>query len=107
MLELMLAQVSVDDTPYPPRQLLEGQTPYDWDNDGLKVSPRDDLTEGLNPKLNILDKVATDIAVTSEFTQDILEGAIRPSKLLGVATPAPRADTVLPLPEDFKEVITN
>ena len=59
----------------------------------------------MNPKLQALDKVAQDIATDNEFPKDILDGAIRPSKLLGTATSTSRVDVVLPLPEDFKDVI--
>ena len=45
----LLALVSVDDTPYPPRQLLEGQTHYDRDADGVKYAPKDDLTDPMSP----------------------------------------------------------
>ena len=102
----MLAQISVDDTPYPPRQLMEGQTPYDWDTDGMKQTFKDDLSDEVRTRLQALDQVAQDIVLVNKFAQDILEEAIRHSKLLGVTTStASRTDVVIPLPEDFKDII--
>ena len=103
----MIGQVSIDDTPNPPRQLLEGQTQYDWDADGQKWSPRDDVSEDLHPKLQALEDVAKNIANENDFAQDAPEGPARQSKLLGAATPASRSEVTLPLPDEFRDVISN
>lgn len=73
----------------------------------MKQSPKDDITQDLDPKLKLLNQVATSRAEENEFPRDISEEAIRPSKQLGAPTPGARADTTLPLPEDFRILISN
>jgi hypothetical protein len=67
MSESLLLQVHVEDEPYVPRMLAEGQTPFDWDHDGAKLDTREDLSSEVKERLEALDSVARSMASINRF----------------------------------------
>ena len=102
----MLAQVSAADVPDLPRPLAEGQSPFDWDHDGAKLSQKDDLPAEISVRLESLNRVAKDMASSHGYPQEPLPERFSGSKVFGM----PEADSsppqvVIPLPEEVKSVI--
>jgi hypothetical protein len=105
----LLAQVSavVDDTPYPPRQLAEGQTPFDWDMDGVRFSTKEDLPQEVRDRILALDTIAKDMAEMNQFPQECAEAPVHKSKILGASTTEVPQEVAIPLPQDIRELVTS
>jgi hypothetical protein len=70
MSESLLPQLPVEDEPYVPRMLAEGQSCYDWDHEGAKWDTREDLSTEVKERLKALDSVARSIASINRFPQE-------------------------------------
>jgi hypothetical protein len=81
--ESKIAILSIDNTPYAPQQLAEGQSPFDLDRDSMKWHGREDLSQDIKDWISALDGVAKDLEVLNHFPQESPETPARPSKLFG------------------------
>jgi hypothetical protein len=83
---LLFANFSEEEETYILCQLVEGQTPFDWDHDGAKWTSREELPSEIKDCIAVLDSVAKDMAVINQFPQEMTEAPTRQSKILGTPT---------------------
>ncbi len=103
----VLAQPSVDDTPYPPRQLTDGHTQFDWDYDGTKYVHKEDVPTEIKDRIAALEEVAKDMVDINDFPQESQIDTTNKSKILGTPTSGvTQQEVVIPLPQDVKEIIS-
>lgn len=104
----LLANISIEETPYSPRQLAEGQSPFDWDTDGAKYVPKEDLPAEIRERITALDSIARDIATINQYPQEAKEVTKQPSKILGAPAAGSRVSEVtIPLPQDIRDIVDN
>jgi hypothetical protein len=86
--------------------LTKGQTPFDWDIDGTRLVPKEDLCSEIQDRILALEEIAKDMADLNQFPQEVSEGSGRRSKLLGAPAFDPQQGVSIPIPQDIKDLVT-